>query len=213
MSSWGCGKYLQCRCIVHKQLTEERGTEYKRRLRQLLRTPLYSDTGILFAQAVLELILAHLGKKNFVVQKSGSLDGVNYVLWVDYQEHNFRGFPDFSVHFESDTIANRILVVMGEVQSTRDAAMQNAIYAVGNLSKTPRKELLVLTFFKNKSATTSIAHLKVRSPSSTPAPTEEAWGVVTLKYYISPHQMDLTQVKGVQDLAYRLNLYTNAAII
>ena len=133
------------------------------------------------------------------------MDGVSYVLWADDTEYNFRGFPDF-------TIANRILIIMGEVQSTRDAATQNAIYAVGNLAKTPRKELLVLTLFNNKAVTTSVACLRdvrdVSPPSSIPALTE-ALGVVTLKYFVSPHTMDLTQVKGIQDLAYRLNLYTS----
>ena len=60
------------------------------------------------------------------------------------------------------------------------------MHAVGNLAITPRKELLVLTIFKNKAATTSVAHLRDGSPTSTPAPTD-TWGVVTLKYCFTPH--------------------------
>ena len=74
------------------------------------------------------------------------MDGVSYMLMAgDNKYYRFKGYPDFSVHYESDAIANRILIVMDEVQSTRDLATQNAIYAIGNLLKTPRKELLVLT--------------------------------------------------------------------
>ena len=79
-------------------------------------------------------------------------------------------FPDFTVHYESDTIANRILIVMGEVQSSRNSATQNA---VGNLTKTPRRELVVLTIFKNKSATTSVVRLRDGFPTDT-------LGIVTL---------------------------------
>ena len=50
-----------------------------------------------------------LGKMNLVVQKSGSLDGASYVLWADDTEYNFGGFPDIIVHYESNTIPNRIL--------------------------------------------------------------------------------------------------------
>ena len=45
------------------------------------------------------------------------------MLMVDEDEFMFKGYPDFAVHYECDKIANRILIVMGEVQSTRDPAM------------------------------------------------------------------------------------------
>ena len=103
------GTYVQCSCVAHQQLTEDKPRDYKRRLRQLLRTtiPLHSDTGILFAQALLELILDQLGKTNFVVQKSGSLDSVSYMLWAEDTEYNFRGFPDFTVQ----SVATLVLIV------------------------------------------------------------------------------------------------------
>ena len=56
-----------------------------------------------------------------MASKCGSMDGVSYVLMLDQKEFMFRGYPDFTVHYESDTIANRILLVM---QSTRDLATQ-----------------------------------------------------------------------------------------
>ena len=96
----------------------------------------------------------------------------------------------------------------GEVQSTRDPATQNAIYAVGNLGKTYRKELLVLTIFKNKSASTAIARL--RDEASCPT---NVLGTVTLKSFISPHPMDLTQPEGIADLAYRSDVYTSGVRI
>lgn len=204
------GIYMQCTCIAHQQLALDHSLNYKRGLRQLLRTaqPLQNDTGLHFAQALLDILFDHLGKPNFVVQKSGSLDGVNYVLWSNDTEYWFRGYPDFSIHYESDTIADRILVIMGEIQSTRDPATQNAIYAVGNLVNTTRKELLVLTIFKNKSASTSVARLKDVPP---PNPLKSI-GVVTLKYFISPSPLDLTTVSGVQELTHRLNIYTTPVV-
>lgn len=211
MTMWKQNVYQQCNCVAHKELLlEGKPPIYKRHIRQLLRTstPLQNDTGILFAVSFLELLLTHLGKSNFVAQRSGVQDGVSYVLLANEEEFMFRGYPDFAVRYESETIANRILVVMGEIQSTRDPATQNAIYAIGNLMNTSRNELLVLTILKSKSASTSVVRLN-NGPSS-PA---NVLGVVSLKFFVSPHPVDLTQPKGVADLAYRLNVYTNSVRI
>lgn len=44
------------------------------------------------------------------------------MLMAGDNEYRFKGYPDFSLHSKSDAIANRILIVMGEVQSPRDPA-------------------------------------------------------------------------------------------
>ena len=170
MRRWKDGVYSLCGCIAHAELALEKPDAYKRHLRQLIRmqTPLHNDTGILFSVALLELLMGALGKSNFVAQRSGLVDSVSYVLMADDSEHMFRGYPNFAIHYESSTMANRILVLMGEVQSTRDPATQNAIYAVGNLAATPLKQLLVLTIMKKKMATTAIAQLKPGPLSSPP---------------------------------------------
>ena len=206
MRRWKDGVYSQCTCIAHAELALEKPDAYKRHLRQLIRTqtPLHNDTGILFSVTLLELLMGALGKSNFVAQRSGLVDSVSYVLMADDSEHMFRGYPNFAIHYESTTMANRILVLMGELQSTGDPATQNAIYAVGNLAATPRKQLLVLTIMKKKMATTAIAQLKPGPLSSPP----DALGVVSLKYFVSPHAIDLTEPKGIADLAYRLKVYT-----
>ena len=123
----------------------------------------------------------------------------------DDTEYMFKGCPDFTVHFKSDTTANRILMVMGEVQSIRDPMTQNAIYAVGTLSKTPLKGIIGVNSIKNKSATTSITRLRAKSPSDP----QNALGTVTLKYFMSPHAVDLTQPHSITELAKGLNVYTN----
>ena len=142
-------KYEQCGCVAHQELQKAGNHEYKRQLRQLLQTmaPLQN---IAFAVALVHILLGHLGRTDFVAQRSGFMDGVSYVLMYDDTEYTFKGYPDFTVHFESDTNSNRILVVMGEVQSTREPATQNAIYAVCTLSRTPLKQLLVLTLLKKQ---------------------------------------------------------------
>lgn len=83
------GVYKLCWCAAHNELSrEEKPIEYKRRLRQLLRTPtpLQNDTGVIFALALLEILLDQLGKTNFVAQRSGSVDGVSYVLMAGDNE-------------------------------------------------------------------------------------------------------------------------------
>ena len=201
MRRWKDGVYSQCTCIAHAELALEKPDAYKRHLCQLIRTqtPLHNDTGILFSVTLLELLMGALGKSNFVAQRSGLVDSVSYVLMADDSQHMFRGYPDFAIHYESTTMANRILVLMGEIQSTRDPATQNAIYAVGNLAATPLKQLLILIIMKKKMVTTAIAQLKPGPLSSPP----DALGVVSLKYFVSPHAIDLTEPKGIADLAYR----------
>lgn len=207
------GRNVLCGCNAHAELTAEGDKNLKRHLRQLIRTekPLNRDTGTNFALALLELLLMFMGHRNLVVQQSGYVDGVSYVLWCEEGEFNY---PDFSVHREGDFMANRILVVMGEVQLTKEPSIQNAIYAVGNLPKTSGKALLVLTLYKSKTATLAIARMREASsqPSSQPSspsssPPPSAVGIVTLKYYSSPHPMDLCTIKGVTDLAEKLHHY------
>ena len=68
------GVYKQCWCAAHNELPrEEKPIDYKHWLRQLLRTPtpLQNDTGVIFALAMLEILLGQLGKTNFVAQRSG----------------------------------------------------------------------------------------------------------------------------------------------
>ena len=48
------------------------------------------------------------------------------MLLAEEEEYMFRGDPDFAIHYESETIANRILVVMREIQSTQDPATQTS---------------------------------------------------------------------------------------
>ena len=199
------GEHALCDCIAHSRLVEQGERDYKRNLKQLMRAPdpLAKETGLQFAQSFLGLLLTLMGEDNFVVQVSGMLDGVSYVLLSeDGSEHHFRGYLDFVLHYEGDIVANRILVVMGEMQSTNSPAVQNAICAVGNLERTPLNELLVLTIFKNKTATLSIARLikdSLLPPSSL--------GVVSLKYYATPNTFNLKVVVGVRDLAAQLHHY------
>ena len=71
------------------------------------------------------------GYENFVPQCSGVVDGISYVLLTqDDSELHFKGHPDYVIYYEGDLVATRILVVMGEVQSTNNPAIQNAICAI-----------------------------------------------------------------------------------
>ena len=155
-----------------------------------------------------------MGHDNYVVQTSETVDGVSYILWKEGgEEYRFRGYPDFTLYYKGEQVANRILVVMGEVQSTNEPAVQNVIYAVGNLSKTPRKELLVLTVYKNKSVSLSVARLvdADADASGTPGTPPESLGIVSLKYYIMPHPYDLLAVDGVRAFASHLNYHITSA--
>ena len=141
----------QCDCKTQLRLLEDGEEECKKQLHQLIRTPevLSKETELLFSQSIIGHMLLLMKMDNFVVQASGSMDGVSYVLLShDGSEYNFRGYPDIVLHYESDH-GKQDSGCNGEVQSTNSPEVQNAIYAVGNLAQTPRKELLVLMVFKN----------------------------------------------------------------
>ena len=91
-------------------------------------------------------------------------------------------------------MANKILVLMVEIESRRDPATQNAINAVGNLVAIPLKQHLVLTIMKTWTITPSFP--------------QDALGDVSLTYFKSSHAIDLTEPKGIADLAHRLKVYT-----
>ena len=171
-----------------------------------------SGTELPFATSITELLMLLMGHYNYVVQTSGTVDGVSYILWKEGgEEYRFRGYPDFTLYSKGEQVANRILVVMGEVQSTNEPAVQNAIYAISNLSKTPRKELLVLTVYNNISVSLSVARLVDADASGTPGTPAESLGIVSLKYYITPHSYNLLAVDGVRAFASHLNYYITSA--
>ena len=64
--------------------------------------------------------------------------------------------------------------IMGEVKSTNNLNVQNAIYAVGCLQQTPPKQLLDVTPYKNKSAHIRLTETNREIPN---------WEAVSLKSY------------------------------
>ena len=191
--------YSMCNCVAHKQLAEEGTLEYKRHLRQLLRTPhkLQKETGLNFALSFFGIFFYMAGYESFVPQCSGVEDGVSYVLMANSSELHFKGHPDYVVYDEREMVATRILIVMGEIQSTNNPQLQNAIYAVGCLPRTPLKQLLVATIYKNKSMHLSIARLRETT--------------VTIKSYCTPHILDLTAEIGVRKCLTLIHHYLKGA--
>ena len=83
---------------------------------------------------------------------------MSYTLLQEWVGTSFRGRPDYVLRKENMEVG-RILVAMGEIQSTQNPAVQNSIYRVGSLLESGAKPVLCITMFKNKSIQLSIAQL------------------------------------------------------
>ena len=67
-----------------------------------------------------------MGMPSFKAERRGHDCGVSYILLSQMKKYAFRGYPDFIVH-EEDVGAGRILVATGEIQSTQNPDVQNAV--------------------------------------------------------------------------------------
>ena len=134
---------------------------------------------------------------------TGRLDEVSYVLLKNNVRYHFKGVPDYVVNKDAAG-ADAIIVACGEVQSTNQADVQNAIYGVGFLLREfeeNQKHILCITIFKNKTATLSVARLSAPQPN---VQREVIAGEVSLKYVVSPSPLILQSKEGMKDFCTRL---------
>ena len=163
---------------------------------------LTADTGCNYACAILKIFFKEMGMPDLKAERSGQDFGVSYVLLSEKKKYCFRGYPDFVVH-EDDVGASRILVATGEIQSTKNPAIQNSIYGIGCLLKNVEtRPIICLSIFKEKSAQLLVARLQ--SLDGEGEGHETAVGTVTLKFVASPTPINLKTKNGIMALARRL---------
>ena len=128
--------------------------------------------------------------------ETGRIEEVNYryTLLKNGDKYNFRGIPDLAV-YEELAGADRILVAMGEIQSTNLAHVQNLIYGVGKLLdlKDHDHPILFITVMKSKQASLAMARYGKEPPHP-----------VTVKFIQSPFPVCLTTSSGIKDFATRI---------
>ena len=193
----------QCKCIAHRALFS--GTLSERQmddLKDLIRSPARIaslDEGNEFILALLRRLI-HLFKMPYLkVSAAGRGQGVSYVLLHQGKKYCFAGYPDF-VRYQDDYGAQRILILTGEIQSTRDADTQNSIYGVGSLLNRLSEDstpIICITIFKRKYASLALARLDREGCKP-----NNAVGAVSLKYVVSPVPIDL--LSDMKTFAYRL---------
>ena len=193
----------QCDCYAHRFLLDSTSEAECEDMKTLIRSSqnLTAESGCEYACALLRLLFTHMKLLVFKPVRSGQDHEVSYVLLCEKKKYRFRGCPDFVV-YKDDVGAGRILVATGEIQSTSNSAVQNAIYAVGSLLRNyEAKPMLCITILKDKVAQLAVARLQ---ESDFKHDDKLVVGEVSLRYVSSPSPMDLKKKKGIMDLATRL---------
>ena len=192
----------QCDCAAHKRLKDDITESEREDIKALIRSSTMSnpDVGCNYACALLRWLFKEMDMPGYHAERCGDEYGVSYVLLRKETRASFQGRPDYVIHKE-DVGVGRIIVGMGEIQSTRNPAVQNSIYGVGSLLQSSGKPIICVTLCKNKSAQLTIARLQ-------PAVYKEevnAVGTVSLKYVVNPAPINLLSNEGVKTFCTRLH--------
>ena len=188
----------QCDCAAHRRLKGNIAESEREDIKSLIRssTMANTDVGCNYACALLRWLFKEMDMPQYHAERCGNEYGVSYILLREGIRSSFRGRPDYVIHKE-DVGVGRIIVGMGEIQSTRNPAVQNSIYGVGSLLESSGRPILCITVFKNKSVQLIIARLQ-------PAVHQEP-NVVGLKYVVSPSPINLQTNEGVKTFCTRLH--------
>ena len=197
------GDNPSCGCVAHLRVGDPlTPTEEERQLKWLIRAPLElkADSGSKYVIAILQRILSLL-QLDYQVEISGSTSEVSYCLLRNGEKHCFRGYPDFLINKEDTVGAGHRLVATGEIQSTDNPHVQNAIYGVGSLKRTSATALVVITVLKWKLGLVAIARIDKSNIQNVSTNVLER---VTLNHVVSPYPASLITVEGLRDFSTRL---------
>ena len=153
-----------CRCVAHQNIKTFFKDRYEQDFCELIRTPpsMNNDNGKKFAVALINIILYHAGRTNFVIQptEQGSEYSVSYILidTATAEKQLFQGWPDFSLT-DKHMGAGVSLISVGEVQSKEDRLVQLGMYAVGQFEKIEKKTIACIAIYKQKQANIGICSI------------------------------------------------------
>ena len=114
-----------------------------------------NNDGKKFAVALINIILYHAGRTNFVIKptEQGTEYSVSYILidTATAEKQSFQGWPGFCLT-DKFMGAGVTLVSVGEIESKEDCLAQLGIYAVGQFEKIERKRIACIAIYKEKRA-------------------------------------------------------------